>query len=512
VPATTVPHGREVGIEIRQATPDDAVALARLHVDAWRSAYRGLVPDAFLEGLDYGRRAQRFRDALVANTEETYLAEQSGEVLGILTVGACRDADVDHETTGEIWGIYLAPQHWRKGIGRTLCQYGERLLSLRGYLAATLWVLAGNDRARRFYEAMGFSADGASRMHDFGAVLEAVRYRRALDSVEPLAADVPGLSFRPIRGEQDAEDLYAVHAGRMAHDQIDPLSLYEDMPSLDGLRMSLAQAVAEGREDEWVVAQVHAQVVGYSQVKCWPEDDGTWVYLTLGWVLPEWRGRGIGTAMLYWAEDRSRRLAAAWHPGEPFELAANASSTEKEATALLTHEGYRAGYTVLELSLDPTRPVPAYSLPVGIEVRPVRPEHLPLIAASIGEAYWQEYEEGRFQESYDPAAYAAELSAPNHDPTLWQVAWEGDQVAGQVLTIVEKGRAELFEVSVRPAWRRCGLARALLSRALRCLRGRGIDVIRIGTVSEFHTRARDLYTSVGFRVVKEFPRYRKPVA
>jgi mycothiol synthase len=92
------------------------------------------------------------------------------------------------------------------------------------------------------------------------------------------------------------------------------------------------------------------------------------------------------------------------------------------------------------------------------------------------------------------------------------VAWEGDQVVGQVLSIIRNGRAEVFEVSVRPAWRRRGLARALLAQALLTLRGRGIEVIRLGTVYEFRTRARDLYRSVGFRVLKEFPRYRKPAA
>jgi mycothiol synthase len=326
------------------------------------------------------------------------------------------------------------------------------------------------------------------------------------------APSVPGLSFRAIRGEQDAEALYSVHVGRMVHDRLDPLSSFEDVPSREGLSASLSRAAAEGRQDQWLVAEVEGQVVGYSQLEWWPEGDGTWVYLTLGWVLPDWRGKGIGTAMLHWAEDRSRCLAAAQHPGEPSELAANASSTEYEATALLVHEGYYAGYTVLELRLGVTAPVPTYRLPAGVDVRPVRPEHYALIAASIGEAYQQEYDGGRFREGFDPAAYAAGLNAPKQDPTLWQVAWEGDQVVGQVLSVVENGRAEVFEVSVRPAWRRRGLARALLSRALRRLRGRGIDEIRIGTVSEFRTRARDLYHSVGFRVVKEFPRYRKPMA
>jgi GNAT superfamily N-acetyltransferase len=64
-------------------------------------------------------------------------------------------------------------------------------------------------------------------------------------------------------------------------------------------------------------------------------------------------------------------------------------------------------------------------------------------------------------------------------------------------------------ISVRPAWRRQGLARALLTRALWDLRGRGVDVIRLNTVAEFRTRALDLYYSVGFRVLKEFPRHRK---
>jgi len=73
----------------------------------------------------------------------------------------------------------------------------------------------------------------------------------------------------------------------------------------------------------------------------------------------------------------------------------------------------------------------------------------------------------------------------------------------------ERGRAVIDEVSVRPAWRRRGLARALLTRALRDLRSRGVAVVRLNTNAQFRTRARDLYTSLGFRVVKEFPHYRK---
>ena len=75
--------------------------------------------------------------------------------------------------------------------------------------------------------------------------------------------------------------------------------------------------------------------------------------------------------------------------------------------------------------------------------------------------------------------------------------------------MIERGRGLIDEVSVRPAWRRRGLARALLTRALRDLRSRSVAVVRLNTGAEFPTRARDLYTSLGFRVVKEYMRYRK---
>ncbi len=172
-------------MKIRWATPDDADALGKVHIDSWRSAYRGLFLDSVLDKLDYAARAQGFRKALTEHSEETYLAEENGEVLGFLTVGDSRDEDVDRQEAGEIWGIYLAPVHWRKGIGHSLCQYAEDLLRSRGRTVATLWVFKDNQQARRFYEAMGFQPDGASKtLHPAGAPLEAIRYRKELGNAE----------------------------------------------------------------------------------------------------------------------------------------------------------------------------------------------------------------------------------------------------------------------------------------------------------------------------------------
>ena len=172
-------------VNLRRATPNDAPALAKAHVASWQKAYPGIVPDSHLKRFTVERCTERFRQSLPIGTEgacvaETYVAEHDGEILGFLAFGDCRDTDVDQQTTGEIWGIYLSPEHWRKGIGRFLCGQGEAMLVSRGRSFAILWVLDANAQARQFYEAMGFELDGATKEVNLGALLKAVRYHKKL--------------------------------------------------------------------------------------------------------------------------------------------------------------------------------------------------------------------------------------------------------------------------------------------------------------------------------------------
>jgi ribosomal protein S18 acetylase RimI-like enzyme len=173
---------------IRRAGASDAPLLAQVHVDSWRAAHRGLVPDSFLRDFTYERREKAWGQFLEEDVEETYLAEVEGRAAGILTVGAARDADLDVGPTGEIWGIYVAPAYWGRGIGRTLLQEGERLLLSRGNRDAVLWVLEGNAVARRFYEAAGYGPDGAVKSVELGVPLRAVRYRKTLGPDHPVAS------------------------------------------------------------------------------------------------------------------------------------------------------------------------------------------------------------------------------------------------------------------------------------------------------------------------------------
>jgi ribosomal protein S18 acetylase RimI-like enzyme len=165
---------------MRRAEVGDAAILARVHVDAWRAAYGGLVPDEALRRFDYAGREESFRDALAAGAEETYVIEVARAPVGFVTIGSARDVDVDVTQVGEVWGIYIAPAQWRRGIGTLAMAQGEEMLRSRGLCEAVLWVLEGNDQGRRFYEAAGYTLDGGTKPVEWGRPLIAVRYRKAL--------------------------------------------------------------------------------------------------------------------------------------------------------------------------------------------------------------------------------------------------------------------------------------------------------------------------------------------
>ena len=320
------------------------------------------------------------------------------------------------------------------------------------------------------------------------------------------APAIKGLRFRHVSDVGDAEALFGVHEQCADHDQTDWLSSIEHTPTQKDLAVRLAQAIQKGNASTWLIASINESIVGYSRVVWWTETDGMWVYLTVGWVVPAWRGQGIGTAMLNWAETRIQELAAIHRTQGQWEYASNATNTEIEATDLLRANGYYAAYTVLDMELTDFSLAPEPRLPAGLELRPLMPRHYRAVWSSIQASYAK----GRYAEDATEERFRAYFEASGHDPALWQVAWDGEEVAGQVLCKIERGRGEVYEVSVRPQWRRRGLARGLLAFGLWALREKGVSIVRLHTVSEFPTQAKNLYGSVGFHVRKALPRYRKP--
>ncbi len=249
------------------------------------------------------------------------------------------------------------------------------------------------------------------------------------------------------------------------------------------------------------------QIIGYSGVTWWTERDGVWLYLTIGHLLPAWRGRGIGTAMLRWAESRAATLATTHPTNGKAMLGANASSTEVDATALLRDAGYHETFSMVEMRFDAFDTLPPIELPAGLEFRPVAPDQYRAIWKSVQAAYADSPQNVVATEE----DYQDWLASPAFDPTLWRIAWDGEQIAGQTLCEIAKGRGEVAEVSVGAPWRRHGLGQSLVIAGLHALAERGMSKARLHARADNIYGAPRLYERVGFRPLKRFARYRKPL-
>ncbi len=314
-----------------------------------------------------------------------------------------------------------------------------------------------------------------------------------------------GLAWRHYCGPEDIPGLVDVRRRCAAHDGVDPLSVAEHVPAEADMEPTMVRSDTFDPTRDALVVTMGERIIGYACVRWWTESDGTWLYLSLGWLVPAWRNRGVGTAMLHWGEARCRALAAANPNREKAFYGANASETERDATALLLNNGYFVAFTLLEMGLDDLAHLPQAPAPPGFVMRPLTSEELPALFQSMNECY----ADHPFSEAPDYAAWAAKQT----DLTSWHVAWneQSAEIAGQVQVLRRQGLVELEEVSVRAPHRRKGVARALIVHALQAQREQGMTQARLRTLAENPQQAWRVYESVGFRVLKRFPRYRKPM-
>jgi ribosomal protein S18 acetylase RimI-like enzyme len=167
---------------IRAAGPEDAEEVERLRVAGWQAAYRGILPDDYLNRMrvDGERRRRHMAEQATAQRPAIVVesvAVQGGAIVGWVAGGRCRDADRPGPGQGEVYAIYVLPEWWGRGAGRLLMGHAVRALTDAGYRDITLWVLEANEQARRFYAAAGFRPDGARQELDLGGPVTEVRYQ-----------------------------------------------------------------------------------------------------------------------------------------------------------------------------------------------------------------------------------------------------------------------------------------------------------------------------------------------
>ncbi|MBC3872055.1 GNAT family N-acetyltransferase [Undibacterium sp. LX15W] len=145
-------------IQLRRATVADAEAIAAIRIEAWRTTYRGMIPDSYLAEMDMNENVLHWRTILQALPVKedslcVYVAVSEDEIVGFVSAMKLPEAKLDKD--GEINAIYIRPQWQRCGIGKRMLHKAARSLQAMGCTSCVIWVIDGNSQARNFYEELG---------------------------------------------------------------------------------------------------------------------------------------------------------------------------------------------------------------------------------------------------------------------------------------------------------------------------------------------------------------------
>ena len=324
------------------------------------------------------------------------------------------------------------------------------------------------------------------------------------------ASGIPGLVVRPYAGEADIPDFVRVFNAQHAVDGI------EERLTVEGERAWLS-----GRTEHFdphrdlMLAELDGRVVAVAGQEWADNRDGELRDHRLwGAVDPAFRRRGIGAALLADNERRARELAVSLPPDRR-SVFGSWSALGRPAAKLLERSGYEVARWFFEMVRPHLDDVPEAALPDGVELRPVTADRHLAIWRANREAFRDHW--GGSDESEE--AMHRFFDSPDTDTSLWLIAWDGDEVAGGVFNgiyaaqNVELGlrRGWLESVFTRRAWRRRGLARALMLRSLTLLRERGMTSAALVVDADNPLGALGLYESAGFAVQERFMAWRKPM-
>jgi len=332
------------------------------------------------------------------------------------------------------------------------------------------------------------------------------------DAAASPVAGSPGLVLRSYAGEADIPEMVRIQNAEWEADGLDYRETIGDQLAFLG---HPSEHFDPARD--LTIAEIDRRMVGHARRDWVDTNDGLREYRTRGAVDPAWRRRGIGGALLADNERQLAALAATHDVERPRWLGTYAYSRNAGATALAERSGYRQARWFFDMQREGLQ----HDLPElpplrdGIEVRPILTEQLLTFWHADIEAFRDHWGGGDDSDE----AFRRYQDAPHFDPSLWVVAWDGDEVAaGVVNSIYENENLEtglkrgwLDSVFTRRAWRRRGLASALIARSLHALAARGIETAALGVDADNPSGALGLYESFGFAVTQRMAAWRKPM-
>ncbi|MDN3650054.1 GNAT family N-acetyltransferase [Reinekea marina] len=161
---------------IREANSEDTLEIAKVHVDSWRFAYKGIIEDQVLDSLDYSKRSENWKLVLQESSLPMYVSESNeGEITGFVHVSEYRGNDLGSENIGEITSIYIRPELVGTGLGYRLFQKAKASLTEAGFTKIVLWVLEENKLGSNFYKHCGMKPDNGKTIHPKTGLVE-LRY------------------------------------------------------------------------------------------------------------------------------------------------------------------------------------------------------------------------------------------------------------------------------------------------------------------------------------------------
>ncbi len=324
--------------------------------------------------------------------------------------------------------------------------------------------------------------------------------------------DLPaGYSARPYRGKAD-HPAFAEILGSYREHHNDPAQ-----PTAEQFDVNYANLHdCDPDLDVFVVDDEQGNAVAYGRIGFADLDNGRRDCVVFAPMLPAHIDEALFSAMVSALEVHLGRLieeaddphfrAYAFHPGP--------NKTSMGEAAWLESLGYVAKEWGASLRRPHLDDIPELSLPDGVEIRPVQPDQMREIVAAYHECYRGEWD---FQE-IDESAYTWIIDDLRRDETLWQVAWHGDTIVGQVKPFIdhekneERGELRGYPeyIATHHDWRNQGVAGALLAESLRVLRDRGMNEAVLGVDTNNPGGAFQLYTKLGFELQSYEAVYFKP--
>jgi ribosomal protein S18 acetylase RimI-like enzyme len=321
--------------------------------------------------------------------------------------------------------------------------------------------------------------------------------------------ELAGFTFKRFEGPSDYPAMVAIIMSNMDNPNVSPTSLEEISENYVNISESVPVR-------DMVFAFHEETPVGYCRTTTmWEESSNSWIYGWLMHIHHDWKHQGIEEALIGWLEDQALLNHQTLRPDTEGMHSIFTPEEDQYLLDILQNRSYSPVRYFVSMKRDLVD-IPDQPIPAGIEVKPAYPSQYHQVWDANVEAFQDHWGATIPPES----EYQEWISNKNYfQPYLWQIAWDGDEIAGMVLNFInltenqERGRLRGYteNICVRRAWRGKGIAKALICRSMKMFKALGMEEVALGADSENISGATKLYYGLGYRSYNRSVVMRKPL-